>query len=90
MEYQLSIRENIMNQLKPLTVRLPEKAIRVMKAIAESQYLPTRTLIRAWIMQRLEAERLNRIIPAAGGELGGTTPSAGAQHPLAWSVCNES
>ena len=31
-----------------------------------------------------EAERLNtynRIIPAAGGELGGTTPSAGAQHP---------
>jgi|LGVF01.1.fsa_nt_gb hypothetical protein len=73
MEYQLSIREHIMSQLKTLAVRLPEKAIREIKAIAESQYMPTRTLIRAWIMQRLEAEQSN-IEPVPGAEVGATTP----------------
>ena len=79
-----------MIQLKILAARLSEEAIREMKAITGSQYIPTRTLIRVWIMQRLEAERLNRIIPAAGGELGGTTPSAGAQHPRHGASADES
>lgn len=62
-----------MNQLsKTFTVRLPEMAIREMEAVAKSQYMPTRTMIRAWIMQRLEAEKK----PAMGAVLGGTTPIA--------------
>ena len=60
-----------------------------MNPIAESQYLPTRTLIRACIMERLKV-KLQNIIPAVVNDLVGTTPSAGAQHPLTWSVCNES
>ncbi len=35
--------------------------------------MPTRTLIRAWIMQRLEAEQSN-IEPVPGAEVGATTP----------------
>ena len=71
--YGIPICEYTMSQLKTLAVRLPEKAIREMKAIAESQYMLTRTLIRAWIMQRLEVEQSN-IEPVPGVDIGVTTP----------------
>ena len=45
-----------MSQMKTLAVKLPESAIKELKEIADSQYIPTRTRIWAWIMQRLNAE----------------------------------
>ena len=45
-----------MSQMKTLAVKLPESAIKELKEIADLQYIPTRTMIRAWIMQRLNAE----------------------------------
>ena len=68
-----------MSQKKMFAVRLPEEAIAKLEDIAQSRYLPTRTLVRSWIMQRLDAERMNQN-PAIGEGLGGTTPSAGTQH----------
>ena len=44
-------------------------------AIASSAYMPPRTLIRTWIMQRLGAEQMNEN-PAFGAEVGATTPIA--------------
>ena len=71
-----------MTQLKTYAVRLPETAIEDLKEVAQTRYIPTRTMIRAWIMQRLEAERMNRI-PVVGAELGGTTPiTGGHQTPV--------
>ena len=66
-----------MQQLKVFTIRLPAKAVEELKEIAQMRYIPTRTMLRAWIMQRLETECLNRV-PAAGGELPGTAPDSGA------------
>ncbi|MBA1343603.1 MAG: hypothetical protein C5S52_08415 [ANME-2 cluster archaeon] len=45
-----------MGQMKTLAVKLPDSAIKELKEIADAQYIPTRTMIRAWIMQRLNAE----------------------------------
>jgi predicted transcriptional regulator len=45
-----------MSQMKTLAVKLPESAIKELKEIADSQYILTRTMILAWIMQRLNAE----------------------------------
>ena len=45
-----------MPQMKSVAVKLPDSAIKELKAIADAQYIPTRTMIRAWIMQRLNAE----------------------------------
>jgi hypothetical protein len=42
--------------MKTLAVKFPESAIKELKEIADSQYILTRTMIRAWIMQRLNAE----------------------------------
>ncbi|PXF62115.1 MAG: hypothetical protein C4B59_00430 [Candidatus Methanogaster sp.] len=42
--------------MKTLAVKLPDSAIKELKEIADAQYIPTRTMIRAWIMQRLNAE----------------------------------
>jgi predicted transcriptional regulator len=45
-----------MGQMKTLAVKLPDSAIKELKEIADAQYIPTRTMIGAWIMQRLNAE----------------------------------
>ena len=45
-----------MPQMKSVAVKLPDAAIKELKAIADAQYIPTRTMIRAWIMQRLNVE----------------------------------
>jgi hypothetical protein len=67
-----------MNRLTNLfTIRLPEDAVKDMTALAKAQYMPTRTLIRSWIMQRLEAE-IKGIKPAMGAGVGTTPPIAGS------------
>ena len=43
--------------MKTLAIKLPDSAIKELKEIADAQYIPTRTMIRAWIMQRLNAEK---------------------------------
>ena len=55
-----------MTELKPYAIRLPAEAVEEIREIAQMRYIPTRTMLRAWIMQRLEAERINT---AAGGDL---------------------
>ena len=67
-----------MSQLKTIAVRLPEMTIKGMEAVAKSQYMPTRTMIRSWIMQRQGAERMNEN-PAFGAEVRATTPIADTQ-----------
>jgi hypothetical protein len=59
-------------------MRLPKNAIKELTAIADAAYIPPRTLIRTWIMQRLEAEQSN-IEPVPGIEVGATTPGTDRQ-----------
>ena len=54
-------------------IGLSQTAIKELTAIAEAVYIPPRTLIRTWVVQRLEAEQLN-IEPVPGAEVGTTTP----------------
>ena len=56
--------------MKVCNMRLPKTAI---KEFARAQYLPLRAVVRAWIIQRLEAEQSN-IEPVPGAEVGATTP----------------
>lgn len=77
-----------MTQKKMFSVRLPEETIEELEDIAQSRYMPTRTLVRSWIMQRLDAERMN-IEPAPGVELGRDAPGAGAQHTSEGVVVDE-
>ena len=58
-------------------MRLPKAAIKELDAIASRAYIPPRTLIRTWVLQRLEAERKG-IKPAMSAELGGTSLIAGS------------
>ena len=61
-------------------MRLPKVTIKERDVIAQAAYIPPRTLIRTWIMQRREAKRQNRI-PAIGADSPGRhTPNAGATH----------
>ena len=46
-----------MSPMKTLAIKLPDSAIKELKEIADAQYIPTRTMIRSWIMQRLNAEK---------------------------------
>jgi metal-responsive CopG/Arc/MetJ family transcriptional regulator len=55
-----------MSQMKSIAIKLPDSAITELKAIADAQYIPTRTMIRTWIMQRLEEEKKRE----TGGEEG--------------------
>ena len=64
---------NNMTQMESFTIRLPVTAINKLNEFARERYLPPRTLIRTWIMQRLEAERSN-IEPVPGADIGVTTP----------------
>lgn len=65
-----------MRPLKVFSIRLPVKAVKELKELAHAQYIPTRTMIRAWIMQRLEAEQMNGTL-TSGGDLVGITPDRG-------------
>lgn len=38
-------------------IRLPASKIKELKNVADAQYIPPRTLVRSWILQRLEAEQ---------------------------------
>ena len=62
-----------MIQLETYEIRLHDATIRELKDVAQMQYMPTRTLIRTWIIQRPTAEQSN-IEPAPGAEVGATTP----------------
>ena len=62
-----------MIQLETYEIRLHDATIRELKDVAQMQYMPTRTLIRTWVMQRPEAEQSN-IEPVPGAEVGATTP----------------
>lgn len=46
-----------MAQQKLLSIRLPEDALAEIEEIAQITYIPTRSMIRQWLMQRLEKER---------------------------------
>ncbi|MCK4458573.1 MAG: hypothetical protein KAU52_02480 [Methanosarcinales archaeon] len=54
-------------------MRLPKNASKDLTAIADAAYIPPRTLIRTWILQRLEAEQSN-IEPVPGATIGVTAP----------------
>jgi len=58
--------------------RLPEQVINKLKEFARAQYLSPRAVVRAWIIQRLEAERSN-IEPVPSIEVGTTTPGTDRQ-----------
>ena len=45
-----------MTQMEHFTMRLPSAVISKIKKNAEKVHIPPRTLIRAWIMQRLDKE----------------------------------
>lgn len=57
MKFKIPSGDIKMSQMKMLAVRLPESAIREMEQIAKARYVPVRTMIRSWIMVRLDAER---------------------------------
>ena len=67
---------NNMTQMESFTVRLPVTAINKLNEFARAQYLPPRVVVRAWITERLEAERSN-VEPVPGGVIGVKTPGAG-------------
>jgi predicted DNA binding CopG/RHH family protein len=45
-----------MTQMEHFTMRLPREVITEMKEKAEKTHIPLRTLVRSWIMQKLEEE----------------------------------
>lgn len=48
---------NIHSSMEVYNVRLSKTSIAEIEEIAKVAYIPPRTLVRTWIMQRLEAER---------------------------------
>lgn len=68
-----------MSQIKTYSFRLPETAIEELKNIANALYLPTRTMVRAWVMQHLEAERVNRTAAVDAKSLGGQASTTDPQ-----------
>ena len=61
-----------------LIMRSLQVAIKKLGATASSAYISPRTLIRTWVLQRLEAEQMNGN-PAVGVGLAGTSPNADTQ-----------
>jgi len=45
-----------MTEMEHFTMRLPSEVVSKIKEKAEEVHIPPRTLIRAWIMQRLDEE----------------------------------
>jgi hypothetical protein len=45
-----------MTEMKLFTCRLPEKSITKLHEIAKKQHLPLRSMVRGWILQRLDDE----------------------------------
>jgi hypothetical protein len=62
-----------MKIMQVYAARLPEQVIIKLKEFERAQYRIPRAVVRAWIRQRLEAERSN-IEPVPGAEVGATTP----------------
>lgn len=59
-------------------VKLPAYAIEEIKKMAEERFLPTRTMLRVWIMERLKIEQKNRSeVPVIGGVCGNPSPITG-------------
>ena len=75
-----------MKIMQVYAARLPEQVINKLKEIARAQYLPPRAVVRAWIMQRLEAERSN-IEPVPGAEVGATTPGTDGHQTQGADAC---
>ena len=42
--------------MKSIAIKLPEVAINELQGIADAQYIPMRTMLRAWVLQRLNRE----------------------------------
>lgn len=45
-----------MTKMDHFTLRIPPEAVAEIEEIADRTYVPPRTLVRSWIMQRLDAE----------------------------------
>ena len=75
-----------MKIMQVYAARLPEQVINKLKEFARAQYLPPRAVVRAWIRQRLEAERSN-IEPAPGADIGVTTPGTDGHQTQGADVC---
>ena len=69
-------------------VKLPAYAIEEIKKMAEERFLPTRTMLRMWIMERLTAERIQNT--CLGGEVGTTSPRADDHHTHNGAGANDS
>ena len=46
-----------MTQMHTFAIRLPDATIQEIAMIAGLRYIPTRTMVRGWVMERLERER---------------------------------
>lgn len=46
-----------MAQMNTFAIRLPDATIQEVTMIAGLRYIPTRTMVRGWVMERLEHER---------------------------------
>lgn len=46
---------------KPISIRLPEAVIADLEEIAGKRFLPMRTMLRAWVMERKETEEEGRV-----------------------------
>jgi len=66
--------------------RLPEQVISKLKEFERAQYRLPRAAVRAWIRQRLEAERSN-IEPAPGADIGVTTPGTDGHQTQGADAC---
>lgn len=44
---------------KPISIRLPEETIVTLNEIASKKHLPMRTMLRAWVMDRVVRETMN-------------------------------
>lgn len=63
------------NENTTYAIRLPVSVIKRLKEIAKAKYLPPTVMARAWLMQRLDTERMNEK-SAVGEEFAHTTPTA--------------
>jgi len=49
-----------MSTMEHFTLRLPSEAVSELEEMSKQAYIPLRTMVRAWIMQRLREEKQAR------------------------------
>jgi len=70
------------------TIRLPQTVIEELRELAAAQCLPPRSVVRSWVMQRLENEM--NMMPAVSARIGTSSLTAGAQPIHEGAIADES